>query len=55
MTTVATGYEHVVLNERGVPMIAGTTMKVQELVLEHIGYQLDAAALKDAHPYLTLG
>jgi len=31
---VETRYEHVVLDERGIPIIAGTTMKVKELIAE---------------------
>ena len=33
-----TRYEHIVLTDDGVPMIAGTTMKVVELVLDHLAY-----------------
>jgi len=35
---VETRYEHVILNEAEVPIIAGTTMKVVELVLEKMAY-----------------
>ena len=34
LTSIETKYEHVVLDEKGVPGIAGTNMKVIELVLE---------------------
>ena len=51
----ATGYEHIVLDERGVPIIAGTTMKVVELVLDHLAYGWSPEELKYQHPYLTLG
>jgi hypothetical protein len=34
MTEVATRYEYVVLDENNTPMIAGTHMKVIELVLD---------------------
>ena len=33
MSLTETRYEHVLLDEVGVPIIAGTTMKVVELVL----------------------
>ena len=33
-----TRYEHIVLDESGVPMIVGTTMKVIELVLDSKAY-----------------
>ncbi len=48
-------YEHVVLNEDNVPVIAGTTMKVVELVLEKIAYGWSPGELHFQHPYLTLG
>jgi len=34
MAVVETRYEHVVIGEDGVPLIAGTTTKVVELVVE---------------------
>ena len=34
MAIVETRYEYIVLDEQGVPRIAGTTMKVIELVLK---------------------
>jgi uncharacterized protein (DUF433 family) len=53
--TQATAYEHISLNESGVPIIAGTTMKVVELVLETIAYGWSPDELQFQHPYLTLG
>ncbi len=38
MTLAATRYEHVALNEKDIPVIAGTNMKVIELVLEKMAY-----------------
>ena len=38
MVTVETRYEHVILNEAGVAIIAGTNMKVIELVLDRTAY-----------------
>jgi hypothetical protein len=32
MSSTATDYKHIVLNEQNVPTIAGTTMKVVELI-----------------------
>ncbi|MBI5043494.1 MAG: DUF433 domain-containing protein [Nitrospirae bacterium] len=55
MPTVQTGYEHVSLNEEGVPIISGTTMKVIELAIEKIAYGWSAEELHFQHPYLTLG
>jgi uncharacterized protein (DUF433 family) len=50
-----TGYDHIVLNADGIPLIAGTTMKVVELVLEKIAYGWSPEELAFQHPYLTLG
>jgi len=50
-----TSYEHIRMDENNVPMIAGTTMKVIELVLEHIAYGWSPEELKYQHPYLELG
>ena len=38
MAVAATRYEHIVLNHAGVPTIAGTTMKISELVVEQMAY-----------------
>ncbi|MDQ5839362.1 MAG: DUF433 domain-containing protein [Acidobacteriota bacterium] len=53
--TRATAYEHVVVNESGVPLIEGTTMKVVELVLEPHAYGWSPDELQFQHPYLTPG
>jgi uncharacterized protein (DUF433 family) len=50
-----TRYEHILLNEEHVPMIAGTTMKVIELVLDHLAYGWSPEELHFQHPYLTMG
>lgn len=50
-----TKYEHIRLDENHVPVIAGTTLKVVELVLEHIAYGWSPEELKYQHPYLELG
>ena len=52
---VETRYEHVVLDTKGIPSIAGTTMKVIELVLEQTAYGWSAEELHFQHPYLSLG
>ena len=52
---VETRYEHVVLNEQGTPTIAGTTMKVKELVVERLAWGWSPEELLVNHPYLTLG
>ena len=50
-----TRYEHIVLTENRVPSIAGTTMKVVELVVEQVAYGWSPEELHFQHPYLTLG
>lgn len=44
-----------VLNEEDVPVIAGTNMKVQELVAERLAWGWSPEELLLNHPYLTLG
>jgi uncharacterized protein (DUF433 family) len=55
MPVTDTRYEHVVLDESGTPTIAGTTMKVVELVLEQMASGSSPEELRFQHPYLTLG
>jgi uncharacterized protein (DUF433 family) len=55
MSIAETGYQHVVLDDAGVPHIAGTTMKVIELVLDQTAYGWSAEELRFQHPYLSLG
>jgi uncharacterized protein (DUF433 family) len=50
-----TRYEHIKLNEDHVPVIADTTMKVVELVVEQRAYGWSPEELHFQHPYLTLG
>ena len=50
-----TRYEHIMLNEAHVPIIAGTTMKVVELALDHLAYGWSPEELHFQHPDLTLG
>jgi uncharacterized protein (DUF433 family) len=39
----------------GAPVVAGTSMKVIELVLDHKAYGWSPEELQFQHPYLTLG
>ena len=55
LTSVKTKYEHVVLNEKQVPIIEGTNMKVIEVILEKTAYGWSPEELHFQHPYLTLG
>lgn len=55
MPIVETGYEHIILDEKKVPIIAGTRMKVIELILDKIAYGWSPEELQYQHPHLTLG
>ncbi len=52
---VETRYEHIVLDDNGVPTIAGTNMKVRELVSERLAWGWSPEELLLNHPYLTMG
>ncbi|MEW5767918.1 MAG: DUF433 domain-containing protein [bacterium] len=52
---IETRYEHIVLDQAQVPTIAGTTMKVIELVLAHLAYGWSPDELHFQFPHLTLG
>lgn len=55
MAIARTQYEHIVLSDDNVPVIAGTTMKVVELIVERSAYGWSPEELHFQHPYLTLG
>ena len=55
MTITETCYEHIIIDELGVPYIAGTTMKVIELVGEKFAFGWSPEEFLFQHPYLTLG
>ena len=48
---ITTRYEHISLDENGVPFIAGTTMKVGELVLERVANGWSPEEVHFQHPY----
>lgn len=50
-----TRYEHIALTEDKVPILAGTTMKVIELVLARIAYGWSPEELHFQFPHLSLG
>ncbi len=50
-----TRYEHIELVGNHVPSIAGTTVKVVELIVEQQAYGWSPEELHFQHPYLTLG
>jgi len=55
LASLETRYEHIVIDEKGTPIIAGSNMKVIELVLEKLAYGWSPEELYFQHPHLTLG
>ena len=55
MSFAETRYAHIVLDARGVPRIAGTTMKVVELVTAQTAYGCSAEERHFQFPPLSLG
>ena len=55
LNVAKTKYEHIVLDEKEVPIVAGTNMKIIELVLEKTAYGWSPEELHFQHPYLSLG
>lgn len=55
MLAAETRYEHIALDQNSVPIIAGTNMKVIELVLERTAYGWSPEELHFQHPYLSMG
>lgn len=54
MTFTTTDYKYVQLDERNIPIIAGTTMKVIELVEAQISYGWSPEEIHFQHRYLTM-
>lgn len=52
---VLTPYQHIELDDNQIPMISGSSMKVAELVLDHLAYGWSPEELQYQHPYLTMG
>lgn len=55
MSLTATRYQHISLDEAGVPGIIGTTTKVVELVLSYLSSGSSPEELHLNYPYLSLG
>ncbi len=52
---VATPYEHVVLDEDGVPVVSGSNTKVVEIALDMLAHGSSPAELHFQLPHLSLG
>ena len=55
MLPTTTAYEHNVVDERGVPVLADTGTKVIEIVLDKLAYGWSAEEIHVQHPHLSLG
>lgn len=55
MAESATAYRHIVLRDDGVPVLAGTTVKVVELVMEQEAWGWSPQEIHLQHPHLSLG
>ena len=55
MSHTETRYEHIVVDEAGVPWIERANIKVVELVLDQQAYGGTPEQLQEQHPSLTLG
>jgi uncharacterized protein (DUF433 family) len=54
MTFAASDHKYVQLDDRGVPIIVGTTMKVVELVTAQKAYGWSPEEIHFQHPYLSM-
>ncbi|WP_193197405.1 DUF433 domain-containing protein [Nostoc sp. MG11] len=54
MTLTTTEHKYVQLDERGIPIIAGTTMKITELIEAQMAYGWSPEEIHFQHPYLSM-
>lgn len=54
MSLVTTGYDHIVLNEKGTPVIRGTRHKVKNIVLDKLAHGWSPEEILYQHPHLTM-
>ena len=54
-TSTVTAYEHVAIDTNGVPFVAGTTMKVVQLVMAQLANGWSPEELHFQYPDMTLG
>jgi uncharacterized protein (DUF433 family) len=55
MTSIATAYQHIHLDDRQVPIVAGTTMKVIEIIVAQKAYGWSPEEIHFQYPYLSMG
>jgi uncharacterized protein (DUF433 family) len=54
MKIAQTEYKYIEIDDRNVPIIVGTTLKVIELVEAHLVYGWNTEEIYRQHPYLTM-
>lgn len=50
----AIAYAHIEITPQGVPIIAGTTTKVVQVVMDRLAHHWDADEIQRQHPHLSL-
>jgi len=50
----ATGYKYIELDDNGIALIVGTTMKVSELITSHLAYGWSPEELHFQYPHISL-
>jgi uncharacterized protein (DUF433 family) len=54
MDMPAITYLHIEMTPQGVPILAGTTIKVAEVVMDRLAHHWDADEIQRQHPHLSL-
>jgi uncharacterized protein (DUF433 family) len=55
MSSITTPYEHIVVEDKGVAVVAGPRMKVAQLVSEVMAYGWSPEELHFQHPHISMG
>jgi uncharacterized protein (DUF433 family) len=55
MSSITTPYEHIVVEDKGVAVVADSRMKVAQLVSEEMAYGWSPEELHFQHPHLSMG
>jgi uncharacterized protein (DUF433 family) len=55
MSSITTPYEHIVVEDKGVAVVADSRMKVAQLVSEVMAYGWSPEELHFQHPHLSMG
>ncbi len=55
MTSIVTAYQHIHLDDRQIPIVAGTTMKVIEIIIAQKAYGWSPEEIHFQYPYLSMG